>query len=293
MGRAITYNLISKKGDFSEEDLERIYQVSLKAENSCTWTCENFLINPYAVYPNWEGNSDWDKLNKRYDNLRRGGLSKIEVCKTLVREGFALYFTDENRHRKIHGFTKVGGNELNAMVVVLGLAAISLAVENTSISVHDEGEFLKCPIVIEEGMARPDDRKIDKDISWLLISQWREGYEDLYPKFKKKAKKLYEFKERYESNYHPPRCEWEITTFCRKVNPEDFKDHPEYGAAQIMAGFDGEYYGLTDKDPEAESYRACAFIKKLIPPGLEMEVTPRLGDIGKKSKQNKKDKEET
>lgn len=52
--------------------------------------------------------------------------------------------------------------------------------------------------------------------------------------------------------------------YCRVVNPKDFEIHPEYSASQIMAGFDGEYYGLTDKDPESESYKILASFTKLI-----------------------------
>lgn len=284
MGRTIHFELKPKNGCFAEEELEKIYEMSLVVNNSCKWTCENFVINPYEIYPNWSKKSTWDKVNQRYEYLKREGFSVLEICKALVKEGIALHhFGDEDPHYKVYGFTKVGGNELNAAVVVVGLAAISSVVKNASIAVHDEGRFLKCQIVIEEGKARPDYKAVKEDIGWKLSTQWREGYKDLYPKLKKEARVLHDLIEHYCSKYHPPRCEWPLKDFCRPINPQDFEGHPEYGIAQIMAGFGGEYYGLTDKDPEAESYRACAFIKKLLPSDCKMEIAPRIGNTERKS----------
>ena len=59
--------------------------------------------------------------------------------------------------------------------------------------------------------------------------------------------------------------EWiEPSKLCRKVNPDDFIGHPEYDSKQVMAGFDGEYWGLTSKDTELESLKAVAFMQQIV-----------------------------
>jgi hypothetical protein len=63
--------------------------------------------------------------------------------------------------------------------------------------------------------------------------------------------------------------------FCRAVNIDDFYTY-EGGASKLMDGFDGEYWGLSDKDSEAESYRMIAQVQKLFG-SRKITVLPKLG----------------
>lgn len=273
MGRTLHWEITPRNGGkFTKNDLHRFYNVSEMIRSKCNWTCGTFTID-IGIFPNWGKGLDWDTVNRRADELFSQSLNHIDVELELIRGGIAL---PHNPYwwSRIYGFCKVGGNELNAMWVVRGLTQVSIEVKKATIAVRDEGNYLLCPIIIEEGMARPDDRRIDSDIAWWMTRRWYPEYADA-ANWESMSKSLWELKEKYHSRYFPPKCEWVVETFCRHVNPADFDRHPEYSAGSIMAGFEGEYYGLTDKDPVFESLKVCAQIKELLPEGATMEVAPR------------------
>ena len=271
MGRTLHYELTPKNGKFTNGELEKIFEVSEKARKSTKWTCETFGINPYNIYPNWKNKSTWDKLHKRQSCLLKEGVKYLKSCKIMVEEKIASFFADGRRPENlIRDFTKVGGNEKNAMEVITGLTAISIAVKNAEIKVHDEGKYLKCPIIIYQGKTKPDREAIFESIGYWMTNQWDPAYKNSGYDWKKMSKELYDIAKKYERGW------FEVQTFCRYVCKKDFEKYPEYNAGQIMAGFEGEYYGLTDKDPEIESYKMSAMVKKMLPPGLKMEVAPKI-----------------
>jgi hypothetical protein len=275
MGRTLHYNIKPKNGRFTKKELEKLHNTGQIYKDKCKWSCETIDIAPYNIYPNWNIKSDWDKLNKRWAELEQQELHPNEISKFLVKEGIAS-FHGSNPEYGFYGFTKVGGNELNALQVVMALSAASRVVKNASIHIRDEGEFLKCPLIIEKDKAKPDRDKIYQNIAHLLAAPL---FKDCYAKFKdewiEKAKVLYELANPQEQliSETPDKP---IAFFCRPVKAEDFAEHPEYGAGQIMAGFEGEYYGLSDKDSEAESYRMIAKFQKLLPKDFEIIVTPKI-----------------
>lgn len=232
MGRTLHHKLEPKNGEFIDNELETIHQVSKKVANSTEWTCEAFYIDPYKD----------DKI-----------LHRTRKSKYIIR-----------------GFTKVAGNEKNAMEVIAGLVVISLAVKNAIISVSDEGKYLKCPIRIFKGKARPDKDRIDEDISYYMTRRFNPAYKNSGYDWEKMSKELYDFKEKDKGDWI------DVQNFCRYVNKKDFDNYEDYNIKQIMAGFEGEYYGLTDKDPEIESFKMSAMVKKMLPSGFKMEVTPKI-----------------
>ncbi len=284
MGRTLHYNFKPKNGRFTAKELEKLYDVGKIYLERCEWTCEAINIRPYDIYPNWKGNCTWELLEKRWSELVEQGLHPNKISQTLVKEKIA------NSHQSspqlgFYGFTKTGGNELNSLQVVSALFATSKVVKNASVSLNDEGELLKCPITIENGLAMPDEDRIDSDTASLLYrALFDEVYSDLAEDFKGKAKALYDNKKQFkhlgDNRYMidgKPR--WEISDCCRPIDPADFENHPEYGAGQIMAGFEGEYFGLAKKDAEAESYRMIASLQKLLPNDVTMQVAPKLNTL--------------
>lgn len=273
MGRTLHYELKPINGKFSKKELEKLCNTGQIFCERCNWTCETFHIDPYAAYPDWNTNSTWDKFGKRYGELAKQELHHNEIIKQLVKEKIALLHRD-NPQTGFYGFTKTGGNEFNSLQVVLGLLAASRVVKNAQIYLHDEGELIKGSyIIIEQGLARIDSENISQQIGYLLgKALFDECYASHKDRFIETSKELYDIKEKYhfEDKLYP------VTDFLRPVNPEDFEDHPEYGAAQIMAGFQGEYFGRNTNDPEAESYRMIALLQKLMPPDVKLEVTPKL-----------------
>jgi len=270
MGRTLHYHIKAKNGRFTRKELEKLYNVGQVYRDKCKWSCETIDITPYNIYPNWNKKSDWDKLNKRWAELEQQELHANEISKILVKEKIASFHGD-NPQYGFYGFTKVGGNELNALQVVLALTAASRVVKNALIHINDEGEFLKCPIVIENNKAVPDKTRIAQDIYWLLGAPlFEDGYQQYKDEFARKAQLLWQYSRSDDGQQK------DIAFFCRPVKSADFAEHPEYGVAQIMAGFDGEYYSLSDKDAEAESYRMIAQLQKILPKDCEIVIAPKI-----------------
>ena len=159
------------------------------------------------------------------------------------------------------------------MMITLGLTAISTKID-CSIKLDDEGKFLIVPIILENGMAKPDCDRIDQNIAYWMTRRWVPGYADSGIDWEKMSKGYFDLKEKYKSRFSP------VDEFCRKVKPEDFKDHPEFSAKEIMSGFYGKYFGLAkDKDPEMESYKMSAMVQGILGKAGEkgrMEVAPKL-----------------
>src|SRR4030067_1951908 len=176
MGRTLNYNIKKISGRFSRKDHETMLSVSNffnsgKFEN--IWTCENFYVNPYDYYPNWNKFKDnnvkdgWEVVNKRYDELEQVHTPQIDLFKQLHKEKLILWMSDPNSN-EIHRFTKTQGNELNSLLVYTALIEISKRVKDCEIKLGDEGRFLYCDVIIKDGKAKVNLSELKDDIQrWL------------------------------------------------------------------------------------------------------------------------------
>ena len=262
MGRTLHYTVTNAQ-TLSEKEKEIIVEVS-KTMNSGAftdvWTCENFYLDPLSFYPNLanpiikscgEGHeSAWEFVEKELTRMQSLGLSLTKAKEILIETKIVNL---HNEDKSIEGFTKVGGNEYNALLVLLACVAIT---ERTSaeITLSDEGEFLIVPIELKGGKARADQEA------------WADG-----ENYKQKAEDLIDFALAHRK-YSTP------SDFHRSVNPADFAKHGEYSAGEIMAGFHGEYFGLTTRDPEIESYKMLGKITNALGKheGLTVEVASKI-----------------
>lgn len=183
------------------------------------------------------------------------GFSPLAIRRQLIEEGVAERFSQE-----IRGFTKVGGNEWNALLVYAALLEISIKTP-AMIKLSDEGEFLLSDVLIKNGKVRPDRGSIEAQLAYWekqgSLETNKHGSADKAKLFRK----LLKHKNRW---LQPERL-------CRQVKPEDFSGHPEYNAGEIMAGFRGEYWGLNgDFNPFDASMQAIARIKEQLPEGVEL-----------------------
>lgn len=284
MGRTLHYQFKPKNGLFTDKELEQLYEVGRIYKERCKWTCESLDITPYDVCPNWDNlphkNCDegWDKLTKRWNQLATKGLHPNIIAQELVKCGTALFHRD-NPQKGFYGFTKTGGNEFNSLQVVLGVTAATRVVKNAECRIHDEGKLLVCPLVISDGKVQADTSETAEKICWLLGAPlFENGYKQYAKEFKQQAKELwYCIHPKRESGVWYSTDEWfALAKFVRPINAKDFEDYPEYNGAQIMAGFNGEYFGLSDEDPEATSYRMIALLQKALPDDAMLEITPKL-----------------
>jgi len=160
MGRTLHYTVTKDKGNFTKHEAETMFKVSQFANaEPKLWTCESFWLDPYDYYPYWNNRGGraigWDQINARYDKIKASGKSHIEICKQLHKEKLIMW-RNEGNFSVARGFTKVQGNELNSLMVFTALIAISQQCPNVKITLHDEGEFLYCDLIIRKGRVIPD-----------------------------------------------------------------------------------------------------------------------------------------
>ncbi|HKR05270.1 MAG TPA: hypothetical protein VJY62_11615, partial [Bacteroidia bacterium] len=186
MGRTISYTITKSKGNFNRTELEAIYNVSLKYNSgnySRMWTCENFFLNPFDFYPDWNGKykhvhrkEAWDEINLHVSELIASGLHYFDAILTLLKEKKVTLHNGIPK-KEIHGFTKVQGNELNSLMVYTALLEISQQIASAEIEVHDEGEFLLCDLKILKGKTFPVIDNLIKEIQrYAQLMLFSENY---------------------------------------------------------------------------------------------------------------------
>ena len=159
MGRTIHYSIEDDSRNFiTEEEWEKIEKLQNRYNTSYKWSCEKLCLERHSIHPNWRA---WDETglkvqevwNKIHAELKKpNGMQKllehglIEVSKGGYRgSGFLM-----------SGFTKVREDEHNAGLVVMFLLEASLTAPGIKIKVYDEGDYLKCPVIIQNGTMKPD-----------------------------------------------------------------------------------------------------------------------------------------
>lgn len=262
MGRTIYFAI---KGEVSEAGKEKAYKISqdLNSGNfKDVWTCENFFVDFYSYYPNWSfwgkdknTNEVWEIIDKHYQSLRGQGLTHKTSILEMVEKNYINLAKDKE---DFSSFVKVGGNEYNAFLVLFGILEISKKINN-EITVSDEGEYLFTPIIIKDGKAKIDLEELNED--W---NRWKEqGYLDpKNPEYNKYGKADKVKTQKAKIKKYPDYTN--IGNLTRKVNPEEFLNYAKYNAGQIMAGFHGEYWNLTDEDPEKASFEMLGKITGMI-----------------------------
>jgi hypothetical protein len=118
------------------------------------WTAGRLAFKMFAVFPNidflFDNEEDlWQKIAKRKRELRLSGATENEIILQLEAEGMVIakkggYFD----HCLASGFTRVAANEFNAYLVCEFLLKASFIAGGISITVRDEGEFVKPKKVI-------------------------------------------------------------------------------------------------------------------------------------------------
>jgi hypothetical protein len=195
MGRTLHYTATTANGKaFTEHEINAMYETSIyynSGEFKNVWTCENFFLDYYSYYPNWdyfpenERNTAWDKVIKMYEDLRREHFPHSNAVKIMLRKKVILLHggLDGVKRNEARGFTKTQGNEYNSMLVYLALCAISKKAPNLIIHLSDEGDYLLCPLYIRQGKVMPDFERLEENIDrWsksLLMPKIQEDIKDI------------------------------------------------------------------------------------------------------------------
>jgi hypothetical protein len=126
----------------------------------------------------------WAIIEKRLKEYVQTGMAKINARKQAEEVGL-IWFTHNGTDR-MRSFTKTSGNELNAQVVICFVIECSKILAGVQLHLNDEGDALYCPVLIKDGLAKPDRKKIKND-----ISLWNEPdrYEAVHGKYEDVTKK--------------------------------------------------------------------------------------------------------
>lgn len=168
MGRTLHYSITFPRKP-TDNQMEKISNLCGRyctladlTQKSCfKWTCE-YPSDFIEYYPNWS-RTNWDEIAEEYNKLENSGMSRLKILKKLYNDGYILPvgngFWFETKY--LRAFTKVAGNELNALMLYLYLVDVSCIVPKAEIRLSDEGEFLFAPVIIKAGKTKIDYEKLD------------------------------------------------------------------------------------------------------------------------------------
>lgn len=172
MGRTLHYKL-SQANKFTKKQAKELFEISMRynsggIENA--WTCENFFIDVYSYYPNWDmKDNSWEKINTMYDSLAKTGIHHVDIIEHLLKDGWVNLH--EPIGNSVRGFTKTQGNEFNSAMVLSALLEISQAFPKAEITLSDEGMFLLCDLRIKKGKVLPNLTEMQENIQhWSSIA---------------------------------------------------------------------------------------------------------------------------
>jgi len=286
------------------EEINTTYKTELKDLWTCEnfwFGIGNFYPNwDIDIFKGMTGIVAWELIDKRIKSLQKE-MSYIEAVLYLLKKNFIVTFNDTPY--KFNGFTKTQGNEFNSLLVYKALVSISEKIPTATIELSDEGKFLFCPLKIKKGKVLPVVSKVVEDIEYyskkLILSKSKfsildelknanfqtdfferdilGGGSDNFVKYiddslrdlkEVEAVLLKELGNNeklffYNLENRNPKDWFKPMLFVRPVDVMKFLDY-KMDAGTLMDGFDGEGFGLSNKDSEAESYRAIANVFKML-----------------------------
>jgi hypothetical protein len=167
MGRTIHY-IVEDDGQSSITDAEwqKIEKLQEKYNSDFKWSCERLSLERLSISPHW---SAWDETGLRVGEVWRritAELKKPNGKQSLLDHGLIEVSKGGYRGSNylMSGFTKVRDDEYNASLVIEFLIEASFLAPRVKIKVSDEGEYLGCPAIIQNGKMKPDETEIKSQI---------------------------------------------------------------------------------------------------------------------------------
>lgn len=185
MGRTLHYEITKENGkSFTKTELTKLYDISMKyatmtidvnGKEKSVWTCESFCLSPQIEYivshdkTKEEFYKEYERVKNNLKSKYYGSRLEVETIIQLKKTGYLFYFNSQINENMIAGYTKVQGNEFNALLVYRGLIEISCVLPNTQIRVNDEGRFLLCDVMLQNGKAYPLLREKKKSLHYYIV----------------------------------------------------------------------------------------------------------------------------
>ena len=150
MARKLYYKILDDgRNKIDDAQWEEILRLQHWYNSEFIWTAGKLSFKMYAVFPNYEQaipNEDdfWKMIGKQRQRMRADGFSDNQVIHNLEENGYIIakkggYFDQ----CLASGFTRVAANEFNAYLVCEFLLKSSKIAPEVTITVIDEGEFIK------------------------------------------------------------------------------------------------------------------------------------------------------
>lgn len=150
MGRRIIYRIEDVSSNrFTEEEWDEVERLQHWYNSEFSWSTGRIALKRYVVFPNTEdsGNLEipiWDLIAKRHRLLLADGLTERETVSLMERDGLIIVkWGGYYNNCLASGFTRVADNEWNAYLVCDFLLKASTLIPNATISLADEGKFIK------------------------------------------------------------------------------------------------------------------------------------------------------
>jgi hypothetical protein len=169
MGRTIHY-LVEDDGQnrITDAEWQKIEELHEKYNADFKWSCERLSLERFSISPHW---SAWDETGLRVGEVWRritAELQKPNGMQSLLEHGLIEVSKGGYRGSKylMSGFTKVRDDEYNANLVIEFLIKASFLAPRIKIKVSDEGDYLACPVIIQNGIMKPDETEIKSQIAY-------------------------------------------------------------------------------------------------------------------------------
>ncbi|MBA4312194.1 MAG: hypothetical protein C0417_06155 [Chlorobiaceae bacterium] len=181
MARKIFYKIIDEPSNkISDQEWDDVLRLQHWYNSEFIWTAGRLGFRMYAVFPNIDSNLiDFESLDKiiheRKKILRQNGLTENETIQILEAEGLVITQKGGYIDKSLaSGFTRVACNEFNAYLVCEFLLKSSLILRNSTITVSDEGEFIKSKsVMFHQGNAilRKDNEKSGERLPEMILNR--------------------------------------------------------------------------------------------------------------------------
>ena len=150
MGRRIIYRISETEDNrFSDEEWEEVERLQHWYNSEFSWSSGRLAFKRYVLFPNSEDFENlempiWDLIAHRHQLLRADGLSEREIVAQMQKDRLVVVkWGGYYDNCLASGFTRVADNEWNAYLVCDFLLKISTLIPNATVSVLDEGKFVK------------------------------------------------------------------------------------------------------------------------------------------------------
>ena len=164
----------------NEKQSFALFQLVHEYNTRFNWTGETIDLSELRIYPNYDKlpAADWNEAeNVIYEHILKlveNGATLQGAYAKLQEEGLITF----RKKDALKVYTKVSSNELNAHTVIQFILAASKLLPEATFYLIDEGYALYCPLLIQDGRAKP---KVDD------IEEYLEHYNvEEYPELKQK-----------------------------------------------------------------------------------------------------------